>query len=296
MYENLLARADREEMHLHGLILLHEGRVALEHYWEPQWRDQPEHVFSITKSIVSLLAGIAMAEGLLDEEAAVASFFPEAFTGPFGNKRREAYAQLRVRHLLSLTSGQKKDCHWNRNNAVRDFFKTPLAAAPGSRFAYLNGCFTMVSAILQRVTGKSLLAYADEKLFAPLGIATPKWETTPGGVCTGGGGLWLKTSDIARIGQLLLAEGAWDGAQIVPREYIQRATSAQWAFPAGDRHLGYGYGFWLSALPSGMYYGVGLYGHYCIVLPRHGLVCAATAHGEMHKLPYALEEEVVNRL
>jgi long-chain acyl-CoA synthetase len=105
---------------------------------------------------------------------------------------------------------------------------------------------------------------------------------------------WLKTGDLARIGLLMLAGGAWDGAQLVPQDYLARAASAQWTFPDGDRHVGYGYGFWLDALPQGAVVGVGLGGHYCIVLPQHGLVCAATAHGEMHLLPRALEEEVVN--
>jgi len=292
--ENLLARAERDNMRLHGLILLKEGRVLLEHYWDQQWKNSPENVRSVTKSVVSLLAGIAISEGLLDEDAAVSSFFPR---WPFGSRRRQAFTELKVRHLLSLTSGQKKDSNWNRKNAVRGFFRCPPTVLPGSRFAYMNGCFTMVSAILQRVTGKSLLEYADEKLFAPLGIEKPVWDITPGGVCTGGSGLWLKTSDVARIGLLLLAGGKWDETQIVPQAYIEKATSAQWTFPEGDRHLGYGYGFWLNALLPGMYYGVGLHGHYCIVLPQHGIVCAATAHGDMHLLPQALADEIVrNRL
>lgn len=291
--ENLKSRAEREKMNLHGLVLLHEGRMVLEHYWNPRWEKRPEHIWSITKSVVSLLTGIAISEGLLDEDALVSSFFSEAFSGPLGESRRETFAALRVRHLLSLTSGREKDSKWIWKNAALNFFKIPLTEEPGSRFAYLNGCFTMVSAILQQVTGKKVLEYAEEKLFTPLGIERPRWKTTLGGICTGGKGLRLKTRDVARIGLLLLAGGAWDGKQIVPQDYIERATSTQWAFSEGDRHKGYGYGFWLSALPSGMYYGVGLFGHYCIVLPQYGLVCAATAHGKMHLLPYALEEEIV---
>jgi len=294
--ENLLARVEHEDMRMCGLILLHEGHMVLEHYWNPKYKEQPKSVASVTKSVVSILAGIAISEGLLDEDAAVISFFPEAFSKLFGNGRRKSYAALRVKHLLSMTSGRKNDSSWNRKNAVGGFFKPPLANAPGSHFAYLNGDFNMVAAILQRVTGKDLLEYANEKLFIPLGIEKPQWSSTLNGVRTGCGGLRLKTRDVARIGLLLLAGGVWDGVQTVPKDYLKRASSEQWTFPDGNRHLGYGYGFWLSALPSGMYYGVGLGGHYCIVLPRHGLICAAIAHGDMHKLPYALEEEVVQAM
>lgn len=289
---NLLNRIERENMNLHGLILLYNGYIVLEKYWSSVYKEQAEHVYSITKSVVSLLTGIAVSEKLIDEAAAVISYFPEAIS----KKTDKDTERLKVKHLLTMSSGQEKDSNWNHKNSIKKFFRTRIVYEPGSRFAYMNGCATMVSAILQKVSGKSLADYAQKKLFDPLEIESPKWRVNPDGICFGGYGLSLKTRDIAKIGLLLLNQGQWKGVQVVPREYIQKATSAlRSSFSEGDQNwtAGYGYFFWQNAHSLGGYHCVGLNGHYCIVLPEYNLVCATTAKGDMFKILHSIEEEII---
>ncbi|HML46260.1 MAG TPA: serine hydrolase [Clostridia bacterium] len=290
--KKFLDRVENEPMNLHGLIILRDGFLVLEKYWEPFHNQSAEHVFSITKSVVSLLAGIAVGEGLIDEDAAVHSYFPEISPDPLDSN----LAKLKLRHLMTMSSGQASDSDWKEEGAVKRFLSTPIPCEPGSRFAYMNGCATMVCAILQKVTDRPLAAYAQEKLFGPLQIERPEWKQNPDGICYGGYGISLKTSDIARIGLLLLNDGAWKGRQVVPRNYVRKATSAlRPSFEQGDPNwtAGYGYFLWQNAPALGGYHGVGLHGHYCIVIPKYNLVCATTADGEMFRILHALEEEMI---
>ena len=292
--DGLLERIEKEKMNLHGLILLHNGYIILEKYWDESYKNRAEHVFSVTKSVVSLLAGIAISENVINDDATVISYFPELA----GKDVDPKYRKLKIMHLLTMSSGQEKDSNWENGNSISNFFDVPMSHEPGSQFAYMNGCATMVSAILQKETGMRLDEYAYEKLFSPIGIEKPRWEINPEGICYGGYGVWLKTRDIARIGSLLLSKGKWNDMQVVPENYVAKATSAlRQSFTEGDPHwtAGYGYYFWQNAATLGGYHGVGLHGYYCIVLPEHNIVCATTAKGDMFRILHALEEEIIKR-
>jgi hypothetical protein len=136
----------------------------------------------------------------------------------------------------------------------------------------------MLSAIIQKVCGKTLLEYLTPRLFEPLGIANPTWETAPKGINTGGWGLRIRTEDIARFGQLYLQQGSWNGKQLVPREWIAEATRAQTSNgsnPESDWEQGYGYQFWRCRY--NLYRGDGAFGQYCIVFPEQDAVLAITS-------------------
>jgi CubicO group peptidase (beta-lactamase class C family) len=139
----------------------------------------------------------------------------------------------------------------------------------------------MQSAIVHKVTGQTVLDYLTPRLFEPLGIEKPKWETSPQGISIGGYGLYLRTEDIAKFGQLYLQKGKWDGRQLVPSEWIAAATSRQVEndkAPSGgnpDWRQGYGFQFWQCR--HGAYRGDGRDGQFCIVLPKQDAVIAITA-------------------
>jgi CubicO group peptidase (beta-lactamase class C family) len=137
----------------------------------------------------------------------------------------------------------------------------------------------MQSAIVQRVTGQTVLDYLKPRLFEPLGIDDPTWTTSPEGVSIGGYGLYLRTEDIAKFGQLYLQKGEWHGKQLIPAEWIQQATSKQvsnGSNPDSDWDQGYGFQFWRCRHDA--YRGDGKDGQFCIVLPKQDAVIAITAN------------------
>ncbi len=118
---------------------------------------------------------------------------------------------------------------------------------PGTHFLYNTSATYMLSAIVQKVTGTTVLDYLQPRLFEPLGIQRPTWETSPQGITAGGYGLSVRTEDIARFGQLYLQKGKWQGMQLVPEAWIEAATARQTSNgsnPKSDWDQGYGYQFW----------------------------------------------------
>jgi hypothetical protein len=136
----------------------------------------------------------------------------------------------------------------------------------------------MLSAAVQKATGQTVLDYLKPRLFEPLGIDHPTWETSPQGISAGGFGLSIRTEDIAKFGQLYLQKGKWQGKQLVPEAWVDVATTRQTSNgsnPKSDWDQGYGYQFWRCR--HGAYRGDGAFGQYCIVLPRQDAVIAITS-------------------
>ena len=143
---------------------------------------------------------------------------------------------------------------------------------------YNTGASYMLSAIIQRVTGQTLLEYLRPRLLEPLGIEGATWQTCPRGVNTGGFGLNIKTEDIARFGQLYLQRGVWQERRLLPEAWVADASAAQVSNAANtevDWQQGYGYQFWRCR--HGAYHGDGAFGQFCVILPDQDAVVAITA-------------------
>ncbi len=199
---------------------------------------------------------------------------------------------MRIRHLLSMSSGHAKDTTEQlRSSADGDWIKAflalPVEHAPGTHFVYNSGASYMLAAVVQKLTGMKLVDYLKPRLFDPLGIENPTWETSAQGINFGGWGLSVKTEDIARFGQLYLQKGLWQGQSILSRAWVEEATSKHvsnasvspqgenGAKPASDWEQGYGYQFWRCR--HGAYRGDGAFGQYCVVLPAQEAVLAITS-------------------
>lgn len=274
-----LEAAEQDNCGLHSFMLLRHGHVVAEGWWAPYAPAAPHMLFSLSKSFTSTAVGLAVAEGRLSVDDPVLAFFPaEAPRRPGAH-----LAAMRVRHLLAMSTGhdhdttghlyQRKDGDW-----ARAFLARPVAHAPGTHFLYNTGATYMLSAIVQRLTGQTLLAYLGPRLFEPLGIAGATWETCPRGVNTGGFGLSVKTEDIARFGQLYLQRGMWAGRRLLPEAWVAQASAVQTvngANPESDWEQGYGYQFWRCR--HGAYRGDGAFGQFCLILPDQDAVVAITA-------------------
>jgi CubicO group peptidase (beta-lactamase class C family) len=264
---------------LHSFMLLRHGNVVAEGWWSPYGAEHPHMLFSLSKSFTSTAAGLAISEGLLSLDAPVLSFFPdETPAEPSAN-----LVAMQLRHLLSMSTGNDEDTLrylWGNTdgNWARAFLARPVEHAPGTHFVYNSGATYMVAAIVEKATGMGLLDYLQPRLFQPLGITDPTWETCPRGIAVGGWGLNIKTEDIARFGQLYLQKGVWEGARLLPESWVEEATSKQvsnGSDPASDWNQGYGYQFWRSR--HGAYRGDGAFGQFCVVMPEQDAVLVTTA-------------------
>jgi len=274
---------------VHSFMLLRHGAVAAEGWWAPYAPHFPHSLFSLSKSFASTAVGLAVSEGLLTVEDPVVSFFADKLPESVPENLRA----MRVHHLLSMSTGHDEDATGGTTSAadgdwVRAFLALPVEHAPGSKFVYNSAATYMCSAIVQRLTGQTLLEYLAPRLFEPLGIEGPAWESCPRGINIGGWGLSITTEDIARFGQCLLQEGCWDGRQLIPADWVRRATSAQVSNgddPGSDWTQGYGYQFWMCR--HGAYRGDGAFGQFCVVMPGQDAVLAMT--GGHQQLQAALD-------
>ncbi len=274
-----IAEAEAKIDALHSVMIVRHGSVIAEGWWAPYAAEEPHQMFSLSKSFTSTAVGLAVADGKLNVEDLVLKFFPdEAPEKPSANLRA-----MRVRDLLTMSTGHHNEDLQNfpyggEENVVKKFLSLQVTHKPGTFFVYNTPATYMLSAIVQKVTGQSVLEYLRPRLFDPLGIANPTWEASKQGVSMGGFGLSIRTEDIAKFGQLYLQRGQWNGKQLVPAAWTETATS-RWmsngSNPASDWDQGYGFQFWRCR--NGAFRGDGAHGQFCIVMPEHDTVIAITA-------------------
>jgi CubicO group peptidase (beta-lactamase class C family) len=155
----------------------------------------------------------------------------------------------------------------------------PVPHKPGTHFRYNTPATFMQSAIVQKATGQNLVEYLRPRLFEPLGVDSPRWDNNPQGIAIGGYGLYLRTEEIAKFGQLYLQRGRWQGRQLIPEAWVELATTKQvsnGSNPASDWDQGYGFQFWRCR--HNAFRGDGKDGQFCVVLPEEDAVVVMTAN------------------
>lgn len=276
---DFLDEMEAQSIELHSFMLVRHGHVAAEGWWEPYRPELPHMLFSLSKSFTSTAIGMAVQEGLLKLDDPVISFFPDDLPDEISPN----LAAMKIRHLLTMGTGHAADTtealhEAEDGNWVKAFLKQPVEHEPGTFFLYNTGATYMLSAVLRQASGQTLLEFLRPRLFEPLGIEHPTWETCPRGIHTGGYGLKITTEDIAKFGQLYLQKGLWYGRRLVEESWIEAAVSKQISNGDGgdsDWAQGYGYQFWRCR--HGVYRGDGAFGQFCIVLPEQDAVIAMTA-------------------
>jgi CubicO group peptidase (beta-lactamase class C family) len=274
----------KSKIEFHSIMVVRHGHAIAEGWWAPYAASLKHSLYSLSKSFTSTAVGLAVSEGRMNIDAPVISFFPDDVP------KEVSYnlAAMKVRHLLTMSTGHDKDTiqpmRHSSDTWVKTFFSLPVAHEPGTFFLYNTGATYIVSAIVQKVTGQTLLQYLRPRIFDPLGIEGEDWETDPLGINTGGYGLRLKTEDLAKFGQLYLQKGIWNGKQVLSPEWIEEATRIQIASNSSkpsrpkekdDWAQGYGYQFW-KCRPGG-YRGDGAFGQFCMVMPDYDAVIAITS-------------------
>ena len=269
------------DLELHSLMVLRHGHVVAEGWWAPYGPEEAHLLYSLSKSFTATAAGLAAAEGLLSFDEPVVSYFPELADAAVDARSRS----MLVRHLAAMASGHVVDTldrivGLDPAEPVRAFLGLAPEQEPGSVFCYNNGATYVLGAIVQRVTGQTLLGYLRPRLLDPLGIGPGYWHQRPQGRELGFSGLHLRTEDLARFGQLYLDDGVWHGQRLLPQGWVADASAVHTPNPAEpnpDWQQGYGYQLWRSRHG---YRGDGAYGQLCLVLPEQDLVVVTTAQTE----------------
>lgn len=286
--------ADRQ-LPIHSVVVVRNGVVVLEAYQYPYSADDLHTVYSVTKSVTSVLTGIAVDQGLIRLDQPMLDFFPE-YTPENLDEAKQA---ITVEHLLTMSGGfewpggmdepllgpmVEESTDW-----VQFMLDLPVTGEPGERFVYNSGGSNLLAALTAAAVGQPLIDFARVELFEPLGIDSVMWPVDPMGRNLGGFGLQLTPRDMAKIGYLYLNNGQWDGEQIVSADWVVASTTKQ----IGARGVadGYGYHWWVNV--RGYYLAAGFGGQYILVYPPENLVVVFTSAAPGMRQPESFLLDVI---
>jgi len=280
----------RGHAHLRAL-LIERGEQRHDYYRTDTTATTLLNAASVTKSVVGLLVGVAIERGdLQGVDEPLAAFFPEHASGT----RAAALSRVRLRHLLSLSSGfdrQGLAADTDHPDFMRRLYAPGLldhalgrrlVEEPGSRFYYSNLDAHLAALALSRRLKVPLVEFARDQLFSPLGIGAFAWPAGQDGVANGASELRLTAPDLLKLGRLLRQGGSWQGRQLASRSFLQEATvpKVQTDLPARGRKdlWGYGYLWWLASTPGDdlpAWYAAGYGGQFVYGVPALELVIVA---------------------
>ena len=288
--DGFFEQAAADSMDIHSVMIVRDGSVIYSR-WQSEGVDTVPHVLhSVSKTFTAIAVGLAIDDGELELTDKVIDFFPDKLPADVSDNLKA----MTVRDLLTMTCGHDVEPSFRGENVdwVEVFLAHPVEHEPGTFYLYNSLGTYMCSAIVQEVIGEKVVDYLDARLFQPLHIDKPKWEESPQGINTGGWGLYLKTEDLAKVGQLLLQEGKWNGKQIIPADWVAEMSKKQvesvnpgtrmedaaakgMTPETSDWMQGYGYQMWRCR--PGCFRADGARGQYIIVIPDKNAVIAITS-------------------
>ncbi len=264
-------------------VIVRNGVIVDEYYKEGYDETSVFTLQSTSKSITSAIFGIAMEKGYIDSvDTPISTYFPSIL-----NDGSEYKSQITVWNLLTHTTGLNVSDtgNWTQwissDNWVDYVLNSSAISRPGTTFNYFTGNTHLLSAIIQQTTGRTTLDFGKEFLFDPLDIDSVECTTDSQGISDGGNGFAMNVYDMAKIGQLYLNEGVWEGEQIIPQQWVYDSTTVQFERSSGSAD--YGYQWWVRTFGDNdypAYFAQGHYGQYIFVVPDLELVVIMTSHYE----------------
>jgi len=277
LLQQMLDAIDERDLNIDSVVVVRNGYIVTEKYYSPYKRATLHDTYSITKSVVSALIGIAIQAGYINSvDDPVLDFYPEG-TFEYDDALKRS---ITLEHLLTMSSGLEWD--FDEMVSSRDWVQSvldqPMYIEPGTEFYYSSGNAHVLSAIIQQASGLNTLDFAQHYLFDPLGISDVRWLSDLNGIPKGGWGMAMKSRDMAKLGYLYLNQGRWDGRQIIPAEWIKATTERyiQVPEPLEPWDLYMGYLWWLHE--DGPYAAHGMKGQFIYVIPESDLVVVFTSN------------------
>ena len=287
--------SDHSEKNIYSLVVSKNGKLVKEEYYNGKKKTDKLNVQSITKSIISLLTGIAIDKGFIEsEETLVSQYFPES---PFFSDENKNH--ITVKHLLNHTAGfdwkgyKEHKGFLNSDQSYEFVLEKNLVANPGASYNYNSGGTHLLSVILTKATGMSTLEFANKYLFNPLAITSIEWKKLNDGYYDGAGlGLSMNSNDLLKIGQLVLNKGTFNSNQLISKTWMNKSfdesmkNNTKW----GLRKSKHGFG-WYSKTKDDeqILYSMGYGGQFIFILPTTELIIVTTHNPDV---PTGIEQQV----
>ena len=313
-YENDSPSIYKQEAATPGALVVNDPSGPYNYFnpwWHPYYRNTTLHSMqSVTKSVASALVGIAISRGEFPAlDTPVLEFFDEATVQNVDGRKRA----MTLRDLLTMTDGLL----WDENLPYNDFDNSfavmakahnwvqytldlPMGSDPGTSFNYNSGATLILGHIFRLATGIDIEEYAVEHLFTPLGIDDYFWDRTPYGLTDIQEGLYVSARSLAKIAQLFLQKGRWEGEQVIPATWVEESIAPQYPTgAAGDE--AYGYLWWSQPFTyegesQRAYFGKGFGGQRPIFLPELDLVIVLTGWNILPGQPFFHAMEAIERV
>ena len=295
VYE-FLASLQRRRIHMHSMLLMRGDQIFLDCYWKPFDANFAHRMYSQTKSYVSVAVGLAEEDGLIDLDAPIASYFPDKIDGPIPGELREQT----VRQMLTMTTVGSSSPSWFRAgdpDRTHHYFsnrQAPLRPA-GTAWQYDSAGSQVLCALVERVTGKSLYDYLNQRIFRKLGaFESARFLQTPNGDTWGDSALICTPRDMATFARFVMNYGVWKGERLMNEQYLRTATSKQVhnATSIHDQvqYHGYGYQFWITEQNGFAFVGMGDQDTVCMPKQDIIMVCTADNQGSPFGRGYLLSQ------
>ncbi|SDN90574.1 serine hydrolase domain-containing protein [Acetanaerobacterium elongatum] len=284
---DILAKADariaENYPNVYSLLVVRHGYLVYEKYYQGMSAENANPVYSVTKSVLSALTGIAIRERLITGiDQKVSELLPDYYKDIDDIRKKD----ITVKNVLTMSGGLESiDKDYYSFFSSPDWFaytlKKPLVDKPGEKFVYNTGLTHFLSRIITNTSGISTKDFAQKYLFSQIGINAKNWDKDSTGCYGGGAGLYLTPQDMARFGYLYLNNGIWDGKQVIPAEWVKESSTKQISVENG---VDYGYLFWMRKTTNTAtgkdiftYQADGAGGQKIIIFPEQNMVAVVTA-------------------
>lgn len=288
---NFLNAAEKSDAEIHGIMILVHNKVIFEGYYAPYAADIPHIMHSFTKCLTNTAVGLAYSEGLLKLDDPIVKYLPE-----YADPENPYLSRATIRNLITMRSGQERSIGGNEWRPLKTswldaYFRVKFDKEPGSAYMYSSGNSYVLSAIVQRLTGKTAREYVWEKVTSKIGTRDFDWQLSPEGICSGGNGISLTVDDMARIGLLYLNNGNWNGQQLLSREWVDLALGRKEPVARNAEEPAYNF-HWENT--GDVWATKGMFGQTCALVPSLDMVVAFTAADEKGVLWELLQNVLVD--
>lgn len=280
--ENFLTRLEAQQLPIHSAIIMRHDQICLEAYYKPYTRESLHRMFSMTKSFVSLAVGLLEADGKLSLDDSIVDYFPEKQPE---NGAYEYTKMTTIRDMLTMTSCHNQTTYKAAGvtDWVGSFFTIQPTHVPGTNFSYDTSASHVLGALVEKLSGKTLLDYLREKCLDTLEFSREAFVLKdPNGISMGGSGLCATPMDILKTLYLVAHDGEWQGRQLLPKAYIRDAKSklrdTYGKSSAMEEQFGYGYQIWQSRNNGFMFFGMG--GQLALYVPEKDIFMVTTADAQ----------------